>query len=269
MAEPITDATYVDVGTNGASRCALRTSGVVACWGTNTSGQTGTGSTGTVDAPTSVSGLSDAIQLSVGGLHACALREGGIPTCWGSNSQGRLGDGTIGGASAPRPVVIVEDSSEAYEDFVQIEASYAHTCGIRATGAVLCWGVNSYRRLGIDAATTQSLVPVEVPGLTDVVSIHSHADADHTCALHGDGTVSCWGSNTNGQLGTDSANTTGDLASKVPGLSDIVAVSVGADHSCALPEEGAPWCWGYNGFGQLGDGSTTQRDAPVRVANLP
>jgi alpha-tubulin suppressor-like RCC1 family protein len=215
-----------------------------------------------------VSGLSDAIQISVGGLHACALREGGIPTCWGANSQGRLGDGTQGSASAPRPVVITEDSSEAYQDFVQIEASYAHTCGIRASGQVLCWGANSYLRLGVDLGP-QSLFPVEVPGLGDVVSIHSHADADHTCALHGDGTVSCWGSNTNGQLGLDRSGTTGELPSKVPGLSNIVALAVGGDHTCALPEAGAPCCWGYNGWGQLGDGSTTQREAPVRVANLP
>jgi alpha-tubulin suppressor-like RCC1 family protein len=248
----------------------LRESGLISCWGSNAYGQAGVGSTGTIDEPTTVSGLADAIRVSLGQTHTCALREGGAPTCWGLNNQGQLGDGETGSASAPRPVVINEDSSEAYSDFTDIAAGAAHSCGIRANGDVLCWGNNSSRALGVDTESVlQSPVPVLVEGLSGAASIHASPKAGHTCALHDDGTVSCWGQDSYGQLGRDSTEGTGRLPAKVPGLSNIVAVSVGTLHTCALPSEGAPLCWGYNGFGQLGDGSNTARSAPVPVANLP
>jgi alpha-tubulin suppressor-like RCC1 family protein len=269
VAEPITDG--VAVSSTGASiTCVLRGSGLVSCWGSNAYGQAGTGSTGAVDEATTVSGLDDAVKISVGQYHTCALREGGAPTCWGYNAQGRLGDGETGNSTAPRPVVINEGSSEAYQDFTDIVAGSGHSCGIRANGDVLCWGYNVYRALGVDnEALTQSVVPVIVEGLSDVASLHSNAYANHTCALHGDGTVSCWGYDQYGQLGRDSTEPTGRLPGKVPGVSDVISVAVGTYHTCALPSEGPPVCWGQNAFGQLGDGSATQRDAPVPVANLP
>ncbi len=269
VAEPVTDGVAIDSsGVNNT--CVLRESGLVSCWGTNAYGEAGVGMTGAVDTPTTVSGLNDAIQISLGQLHACALHQGGAPTCWGYNGQGRLGDGETGSASAPRPVVITAGSSEAYQDFEQIAAGSSHTCALRVNGDVLCWGYNTSQQLGTEyPETTQSLVPVIVEGLSGVVSVHSSPYATHTCALHDDGTVSCWGGNAYGQLGRDEVDNAGGAPAKVKGLSGVTALSVGGSHTCALRTDAAPVCWGYNGYGQLGDASATQRTSPVPVANLP
>ena len=147
-----------------------------------------------------------------------------------------------------------------------VSAGLMHACAIIAGGAVECWGSNLSGALG-DDSTTDSLVPVDVVGLSSGARSIAVADA-HTCAVTSGGGVECWGSNLVGALGDDSA-----IDSLVPvgvvGLSSgVIAVSAGAAHTCAVTSGGAVKCWGWNADGQLGDGSTTDSAVPVSVVGL-
>jgi alpha-tubulin suppressor-like RCC1 family protein len=149
---------------------------------------------------------------------------------------------------------------------VSISAGWDHTCAVTSTGAVECWGYNGYGQLG-DNTTTYRPVPVGVVGLSSgVVSVS--AGAAHTCALTSTGAVKCWGSNGSGQLG-DNTTTDSPVPVDVVGLSSgVVSVSAGQNDTCALTSTGAVKCWGYNGYGQLGDNTTTDSHVPVDVVGF-
>ena len=143
----------------------------------------------------------------------------------------------------------------------------SHTCIVKKSGTAFCWGANGKGQLGT-GTTTPSLVPVAVSMLTTGVEIG--AGEAHTCARRFDGTVVCWGENKNGQCGDGTGNGTRMSPVAVMNLAATTSLGVGANHSCATDNVtgGSTWCWGENGSGQLGDNSTTEADAPVRVMGL-
>lgn len=148
----------------------------------------------------------------------------------------------------------------------QVAAGYSHTCALTSVGAVQCWGDNSSGQLG-NNSTTDSPVPVEVTGLSGGVAVIA-VGSGHTCALTKTGAVQCWGWNIYGKLGN---NSTADslVPVVVTGLAGgVVAIVAGGFHTCALTTAGAVLCWGYNGYGGLGNNSTTNSSVPVAVTGL-
>ncbi|NMB87337.1 MAG: hypothetical protein GYA17_03190, partial [Chloroflexi bacterium] len=140
------------------------------------------------------------------------------------------------------------------------------TCALTNLNGVRCWGSNQYGQLGI-GDTADSLAPRDVPGLSYGVRQIATGES-HTCALSSEGSVSCWGNNSSGQLGNGN-NDTQLSPVLVAGLAEpVVSISAGAMHSCALTESGAVYCWGNNLSGQLGDGSTNTASIPRLVAGV-
>jgi alpha-tubulin suppressor-like RCC1 family protein len=241
--------------------CALTEAGGVKCWGNNFSGQLGDGSTATRLTPVDVVGLPGAVKaVATGRGHTCALTAAGGVKCWGANFGGQLGDGSTTNRVAPVDVVGLSSGIKA------VATGRGHTCALTEAGGAKCWGDNFSGQLG-DGSTTQRLTPVDVVGLSGGIKAIAGGIL-HTCALTEAGAVKCWGDNFYGQLG-DGSTTTRLTPVDVVGLSGgIMATSVGNLHTCALTDAGGVSCWGDNFYGQLGDGSTTNRLMPVGVVGL-
>jgi alpha-tubulin suppressor-like RCC1 family protein len=243
--------------------CALTSAGGVLCWGSNSSGQLGNGTTTDSSTVVGVSGLgSGVVAISAGSDFTCALTGAGAVKCWGSNFDGELGNGTT--TDSPTPV----DVSGLASGVVAISAGPRAACALTAAGAAKCWGDNGFGQLG-DGTTTDRSTPVDVSGLSGGVVAIDAESYGHTCALSSGGAVKCWGWNRYGQLG-NGTTTDSSTAVDVTGLSSgVVAISVGGVHTCALTRAGAVKCWGNNSWaGQLGDGTTIDRLTPVAVVGL-
>jgi alpha-tubulin suppressor-like RCC1 family protein len=249
------------IATGEAHTCSLRASGVVRCWGENSSGAVGDGTVTDRTVPTAVSGLSDAKAIAAGGGTSCAILGDGTVRCWGSDSDGQLGNGApLTNSSTPVTVT-------GLTSVVQLDVGSNHVCAVTAAGSLYCWGDNSDGQLGnggfVDAST-----PVLIG--SGINAIQVVAGFDHTCMLLVDGTVKCWGDNTVGQLGIGSfsAGTPSIPASAIAGLTDVTALTAGFSHTCASHRADGLSCWGENGSGQLGDGTTTDRNVPTGTVGV-
>ena len=240
--------------------CALTTNGKVWCWGYNGYGQLGDNTTTNSSKPVAVANLGKVKAIDAGYLHTCAITTKGAVKCWGYNANGQLGDNSTTSSLTPVTVYGLTKGVKA------VSASYTGTCAISSKGAAKCWGDNTYGQLG-DNSTTNSNKPVTVYGLTKGVKQIS-AGQYSTCAVNGKGKALCWGFNSQGQLG-DNSTTNSPKPVGVYGLaSGIKTVKTAVYHSCALTSKGKVKCWGYNGYGALGDNSTTDSHKPVNVYNL-
>jgi len=209
--------------------------------------------------------------IAAGNYHTCTLTGEGAVLCWGWNAYGQLGDGSTTGSDVPVAVSGLDGSATK---IAAIAAGSDHTCAVTGDAAVLCWGWNFSGQLGnADATHTDSYVPVAVSGLdgsaTKIAAVS--AGSSHTCAATDAGAVLCWGWNFSGQLG-DGSTTDSDVPVAVSGLdgsaTKIVTIAAGAGYTCAVTDQGAVLCWGYNLNGELGNGSTTDSDVPVVVSGL-
>ena len=266
----INDATQITA--SGRHTCALRQTGTITCWGNNWAGQLGNGTeTGSSAPVVEVLGINDATQITADDGHTCALRQTGTITCWGWNIFGQLGNGQSGDdADSSVPVEVL-----GINDATQITASGGHTCALRQTGTITCWGNNQYGQLGNGegGGGERSSVPVVVLGITDATQIT--AGSGHTCALRQTGTITCWGNNWTGQLGNGQSGDDWEdnsAASSVPvevlGINDATQITAGSGYTCALRQTGTITCWGNNEDGQLGNGTKTDSSVPVEVLGI-
>ena len=269
------------VNGNGYS-LALSADGTVYTWGRNEYGQLGNGVTATNSpvpvavktAGTPMEGKT-IVQISAKVWYALALASDGTVYSWGFNSWGQLGSGTSGTANNASAPVAVKTAGTPMEGktIVQVAAGATHSLALATDGTIYAWGKNEYGQLG-DDSTTNSPVPVAVKTagtpMDGKTIIQIHAGYEHSLALASDGTVYAWGRNNSGQLGKNDATDTHipaavqtlgtPMAGKV-----IVQLAAGNSQSMALASDGTVYTWGWNQYGQLGNGTTTNSRIPVAV----
>ena len=203
-----------------------------------------------------------ATAISCGDHHTCALTSLGGVRCWGYNKDGQLGTDSTESATAPVDVVGL---SSGVTDLVSGRNT---ACAIVAGGRVKCWGNNDSGQLGTGAVFAHSTVPVEATILAPGIATLA-IGAAHACAATAAGSVACWGANDHGQLG-DGGTTSRATPAMVHGLgAGVRSISAGMGYGCAITMTGAVVCWGSNGSGQLGDGSTIDGAVPTIVRGLP
>ena len=248
--------TFASIGAGATDEtCALTPTGQAYCWGSNTFGQLGDGTTTRRLMPTAVAGGLTFASISAGGNRVCALTPRGQAYCWGNNGSGQLGDGTTS-SSQMVPTAVAGGLT-----FASISAGFSHTCALTPTGQAYCWGINGSGRLG-DGTTTNRLVPTAVAGGLTFASIS--AGFSHTCGIAMTGQAYCWGLNQSGQLG-DGTTTTRLVPTAVIGELTFASISAGFSHTCGIAMTGQAYCWGLNQSGQLGDGTTMTRLVPTAV----
>jgi len=293
----VTRVTDVQPGENHT--CALvntaSATGLLYCWGDNTYGQLGLGTTGTTTgtptAPTLPANVPGFDLLTAGTDHSCASGlniSTGVNQlyCWGRNDTGQLGRGTPGATNLPTIITpIVPAATYGATYFTQISAGDKHTCGIANDGYAHCWGSNLNGQLGnaSNAGTTTYAITRRIvnngtssaPNNTPfAMSQVSASRSGHTCGVDAGGFVYCWGDPTYGQLGR-AAGTTALKRSAAPIASPpasilFSSVSTGGTHStCARGSDGKNYCWGRNINGQLGNatnsGTDTANTSPLVV----
>ena len=244
--------------------CATRTDTTLWCWGRNNKGQLGTGTGISGDLPQQVTGpeATGWATVATGGFHTCATRTDTTLWCWGYNSLGELGDGSTWSEYSPEQV-----TTPAANGWASVAAGDYHTCATRTDTTMWCWGDNYYGQLGIGFRLSQDLpqqVTIPAPdGWTTVT-----AGDFHTCALRTHA-LRCWGYNGDGELGigyTTNANQPHQVG-RPPAVTGWSHLTTGGSHTCATHTGHTLWCWGYNGFGQLGIGTTVAQDLPQQVTS--
>jgi len=252
--------TFSAVATGWAHTCGLTVSGAAYCWGDNDDGELGNGSTTSSLVPVAVSGGLTFSAVTTWGIHTCGLTTTGAAYCWGSNFAGQLGDGSTNSSSVP--VAVTSGLT-----FSALSAGRFHTCGVIATGAAYCWGDNRSSQLG-DGTTTMRPTPVAVSGGLTFVALAG--GGSHTCGLTASGAAYCWGRNSENELGDGGSGITRRPSpTGVAGGLTFSAISAGGLHTCAFATTGTVYCWGYNAFGELGNGTGIDSSVPVRVLGQP
>lgn len=240
---------------------ALGGDGTVWAWGYNDRGQLGDGTSTQRNTPAQVPSLDNVKMIAAGNSYSLAVKTDGTVWTWGDNTYGQLGDGTTKDQVSPVQVV-------GLSDVIAVAGGCfnTHTLALKSDGTVWAWGDSSFGQLG-DGTTTSHVTPQQVPGLSGIVAIAA-GDA-HSLALKDDGTVWAWGCNTYGQLGDDST-VQRDSPVQVDGLAGVtgIAASTYRGFSLAVRNDGTVWAWGWNVYGQLGDGTITNRTVPVQVVGL-
>ncbi|MCA8838190.1 MAG: hypothetical protein K8963_10110, partial [Proteobacteria bacterium] len=245
------DADWSTLSTGDNHTCAIKSSGQLYCWGDNNSGQLGIGGSqnNELNAPTQVGSDTDWSTLSTGDNHTCAIKSSGQLYCWGSNNSGQLGIGNSQNNELNAPTQIGRDT-----DWSTLSTGGHHTCAIKSSGQLYCWGDNSFDQLGIgDSDSARLNSPTQVGGRTDWIAVS--AGGGHSCAVNNAGRLLCWGSNIDGQLGIDNSNRQNNrFNSPAPVGSDTdwFTISTGLIHTCAIKTNGELHCWGSNSSHQLG-----------------
>jgi alpha-tubulin suppressor-like RCC1 family protein len=199
-------------------------------------------------------------KLAGGFYHSLAVCFDNTAMSWGNDSYGQLGNG-VSGSLSTIPVQVI-----GITGITAIAGGSLHSVALKDDGTVWTWGSNAEGELGNGTTVEFSTVPVEVIAINSITSVAS--GMQHVIALRNDGTVWDWGVNAFGQLGNGTITAFSNTPVQVTGLTDIIAIAGGAYHSLALKNNGEVWGWGYNGSGELGNGTNTNSSVPVQVTGL-
>ena len=265
-------ATLLAIALSSVPAGAAVTSGKAFAWGYNEFGHLGNGTHGLgteKNLPGAVGNLTGVKSVKAGGDHGLALKENGTVWAWGENNYGQLGNETSGpGTDKNLPIKVASLGTGVKA----IAAGQYHSLALMKDGTVRSWGQNSDGQLGNGTDDPRD-TPGPVSNLSGVKAIATDAAGSHNLALKTDGTVRSWGYNSRGQLGNGASLPGADKTTpvRVANLSNVKAVATGGYHSLAVLESGRARAWGYNEYGQLGNGASgaaADSDVPVAVKDL-
>lgn len=275
LINPYTGGIITKIVAGGDFACVLSSVGSLQCWGEGDNGRRGNGLTTDTYIPAGVTGLTAGVlDVELGLSWGCAVKADQTVACWGENSYGQLGDSTTTQRLVPVGVSGITNA-------VAVATGGAgHSCAVINNGSIYCWGNNSHGQLG-NGTTANSLVPVQVTGITNAISVAVPTLANiwssteltqgihRSCALLSTGQVKCWGQNNYGLLGNgdNSDSSTPVLASELP--AGIKGVSLAANSACAITAQDEVTCWGMDTSGQLGRGKkAVVSETPVDITAL-
>jgi alpha-tubulin suppressor-like RCC1 family protein len=248
---------FTTISVGGGHSCALATDGRAYCWGPDLHGEVGDGAPAEPrHAPVPVAAPAGTTfqRISAGLAYTCGVTSRGQVYCWGVDRWNVLGHGGRVSGDQPAPLEVVLPAGVG---FTEISAGHSSTCGIGDNGRAYCWGMDEEwgglgdgRELRVGGVSS----PVEVLLPAGVVAVAIASGAYHGCLLAASGKVYCWGHDQDGQLGNGpgvSVTWFAPAEVPLPGLS-FTALSVGAEHTCALEAGGTLYCWGNEYLGRLG-----------------
>jgi alpha-tubulin suppressor-like RCC1 family protein len=253
--------------------CAALDMGV-RCWGQNRTSELGDGTTTQTTLPVAPLGFEtiDTIAVAAGDGPSCAIVDtdalpGGDLYCWGYGIHGEVGAGS---GSRAMPTAVILDPPEAPNRFLSVDLGGmivgehgGHGCAIRDGGQLYCWGRNTRGQVGTGAAERGDQPYVRRLATSDYTAVS--AGGQHTCAVGMGSQLFCWGANDSGQTGADPVMVTERLSFIVPPVDlpgTVARVSAGGEHTCAILDDRRLYCWGDDGFGQLGN-DATMMDQPT------
>jgi alpha-tubulin suppressor-like RCC1 family protein/tRNA A-37 threonylcarbamoyl transferase component Bud32 len=194
--------------------------------------------------------------IAAGGTHSCLINGAGRILCWGANDRNQLGN------TSGRLLVPLSADSDA--PFATMSSGMWHSCAVARDGSAWCWGENEHGQLG-DRSRDNRVVAVRVADAHIFRGIA--AGGAHTCGLDAFGIAWCWGANNRGQLGDSTTRESASPVRSASGSTRFSSIAAGWNFTCALATNGRASCWGENSKGQLGDGTTTDRLAPVPIGS--
>lgn len=245
--------------------CGIMSDDTMRCWGNNGQGRLGDGTQTTRQSPTTLSGGGSWKAVTGGQEHTCGIRSDDTIRCWGNNWLGQGGRDPDLENPLLVPTAILGGGT-----WKKISATHAqHTCAIRSDDTAHCWGFNDEGQGGSGNFNSIVFTPTAVSdsGPWAHISAGAPSSVGFTCGIKTNGSLKCWGSNRQGQLGTNTLSWVGSpMATSASG--GWKQVSTGETGStCAIRVDDTLWCWGQNTSLQLGIGSSVQQvDTPTQIS---
>jgi alpha-tubulin suppressor-like RCC1 family protein len=250
------DSNWFQVEAGATHTLALKRDGSLWAWGANNVGQLGFGNTNATSVPLRVGGESAWVEIRAGGFFSLARRADGSIWAWGANNNGQLGLSTTANRSSPTMV-------GTNLDWAALSAGVGHSMALTTNGTLWAWGQNNFGQLG-NSTDTPAIGLVQIG--TDTDWLLPEAGNFHSFALKINGALFAWGANTNGQLGNGQSEP-GPNVSPIAIATDMTWRAIDASmHSIGMTTDGRVWAWGWNSHGQVGDGTTNNRSAPVALS---
>ena len=253
---PAGEITQIAAGDSHSA--AVTKDGDLYMWGANGSGQLGIQSNVASNIPVKVNNSSSTLPeksvkyVALGSYHSAAITKDGSLYMWGYNNYGQLGNGSTTNSYTPVKIM---------ENVAAVSLGSYHSAAITKDGSLYMWGYNNYGQLG-NGSTTYSYTPVKIMENVATVSL----GAWHSAAITKDGSLYMWGYNNYGQLGNGSSGNYEKSVSPIKIMENVAAVSLGRWRSAAITKDGSLYMWGWNRFGELGNGTTNELTRPQRVA---